>query len=203
MSKRSTAGQIGASATSRRDVVVGGAALAASAAGLTPSFTVAASDAPDTLAIQPGDRFEIIKGPLKSELVRADMLTAGDKQYECFPVDPATGIARRKNRLNRALVLRVDPAQLTEETRVRSAGEGILVFSAICTHKGCTIKSWMKEELRLRCHCHLTEFSVTDVGRVMGGPAKFPLPMVPLAVDEGGYIVAAAGFTSEPGGKTR
>lgn len=191
-------------ATSRREVIAGGAALTAGAMGLTPDFAAAADGGPpEKLFVQPGDRFEIVKGDLKGELLRADTLTAGAKFYESFPQDPASGVLRRKNRLNRLLALRIDPAAMSDETKARATEDGVLVFSAVCTHKGCTIKSWMEEELNLRCHCHLSVFSATDVGRVLGGPAKFELPMVPLTVDGEGYVVAASGFTADPGGKTK
>lgn len=185
----------------RREVVIGAAAIAAGFGALGPGAAEAA-DKPDRMDVQAGDRFEFIKGPYKGELATLDLLETGEKPTECFPLDPASGVLRRRNRLNRALVLRLDPAEMDEETRARSA-EGALVFSAICTHKGCTIKSWMAKERYLRCHCHLSEFAALEQGGVREGPAQYELPMVPLAIDGEGYLVATAGFTSKPGGKTK
>ena len=108
-------------------------------------------------------------------------------------------VLRRKYRLNRLLVMKLDPAEMTDDTRARSA-EGVLVFSALCTHRACTIKSWMADERHMRCHCHLSQFAALDEGRVMNGPAKRHLPMVPVAIDEEGYVVATDTFTAKPGG---
>ena len=106
---------------------------------------------------------------------------------------------RRRNRLNRLVVLRLDPTEMTAETRARSAA-GVLAYSALCTHRGCTIKSWMAQKRRLRCHCHLSEFDPLAAGHVERGPARRNLPMVPVDLNDDGLIVITAGFTSKPGG---
>lgn len=191
-----------ASAPHRRAVIVGGAALAAGFASAARDVAEAAGADPSKLEVQPGDFLEIVRGARKGERVRADALEAGAAPLECFPVDPASGTLRRGHRLNRMLVLRLDPEELSEATAANAA-DGALVFSAICTHKGCTIKSWMAEERNLRCHCHLSQFDARSAGDVRSGPAKHQLPMVPLALDAEGYVVAAGGFTSAPGGKTK
>jgi nitrite reductase/ring-hydroxylating ferredoxin subunit len=179
----------------RRAVIIGApAVLAAAAAG--PGRAQAAADAREGGA---GDRIEIIKGALKGELLRPEMLTVGDKPFEAFPIDPATGVVLRENRLNRLLVLRLDPAEMDADTATRQA-DGVLAYSAICTHTGCTIKSWKAEERHLRCHCHLSEFDALSGGAVKAGPARRQLPMLPLAIDAEGYVVASAGFTGRLGG---
>ena len=126
------------------------------------------------------------------------MLEPGAAPSEAFPLDPATGTLRRANRLNRLLVLRLDPAEMDEPTRSRSA-DGVLAYSAICTHRACTVNSWMPEQRHLRCHCHLSEFAALSEGSVRGGPARRQLPMVPLGLDGEGFIVAVEGFTRKPG----
>lgn len=189
----------------RRKIIVGGAALAVGFGSLAPEAAMASDDEDDEdedMEAQVGDRFQLIKGKFKNELLRADMLELNDKPVECFPLDPVSETLRRKNRLNRSLVLRLDPAEMDDDVRAMSA-DGLLLYSAICTHKGCTIKSWKEEERRLRCHCHLSEFAALTGGDVMSGPAKHQLPMIPLAVDDEGFVIATAGFTSQPGGKTK
>lgn len=159
----------------------------------------AAAKPPNKLPLQAGDRFQIIKGPHKDAYLRPELLTAGAPPFEGFPYDPADGVLRRKNRLNRVLLLRLDPLEMDEETRARST-EGVLVYSAICTHRSCTIKSWKAEERHLRCHCHLSEFAALSEGSVMSGPARRQLPMVPLGLDDDGFVVALDAFTRKPGG---
>lgn len=181
----------------RRSVVVGGAALIAgiAAAGVPGS---AMAEAPEKLAAQPGDRVQIVTGEFKSRLVEPGLLEVGAAPFEAFPFDPVSGVLRRGNRLNRLLVLRLEPSEMDEPTRARSA-EGVLAYSALCTHRACTIKSWMPEVRHLRCHCHLSEFSAMTGGSVKKGPAMRALPMLPLKIDDEGFVTLADGFSGKVG----
>ena len=180
----------------RRQVIVGGTVLAAGASVLGSDAEAAAK--PERLLAQPGDRFQIVKGALKDEFVKPGLLDHGARPFEAFPFDPESEVLRRKNRLNRVLVLRLDPNEMDEETRERSV-DGVLAYSALCTHRACTIKSWMEEVRHLRCHCHLSEFAALSSGSVKAGPAKRQLPMVPLGLDDEGFVVAVSEFTRKPG----
>src|SRR5215831_10817808 len=53
-------------------------------------------------------------------------------------------------------------------------------FSAICTHKGCTVAA-VKDNI-ISCYCHNARYSATD-GAVEGGPATEPLPAKPIRLD--------------------
>ena len=154
---------------------------------------------PGKLFAQAGDRFKIIKGDQRGRLLRPEILTTGERPVEAFPIEPLQNVMRNKNRLNRLLVLRLEPGELDDVTRQRSV-EGVLVYSALCTHRACTIKSWKSEERHMRCHCHLSEFAARTEGSVMAGPAKRQLPMIPLGIDDEGFVVAKEGFTGKPGG---
>lgn len=182
----------------RRKVLAGGAGLAFGLGLLSPEVADAAKP-PERQPPQKGDRIQVIKGELKNQLVRPELLESGAKPMEAFPLDPETGVLRRKYRLNRLLVLRLDPDEMDEATRLRSAG-GVLVYSALCTHRSCTIKSWKPEERIMRCHCHLSEFAALSEGSVLSGPARRQLPMVPIGLDDEGFIVALDTFSRKPGG---
>jgi Rieske Fe-S protein len=60
-------------------------------------------------------------------------------------------------------------------------------FSAVCTHKGCTVAK-VADGL-ITCACHGSQFSIED-GSVTTGPASSPLPAVPMTV-EGDKVVVA------------
>lgn len=172
---------------------------AAGLAGLTLlSDASEAAKKPEQLPPQVGDRFEITKGPLKGELLKPRLLTPGEAPVIGFPFATEDGVLRRKNRLNRLLMVELDPADMEEETREHSA-DGVLIYSAICTHRGCTIASWKAEEQHFRCHCHLSEFAPLDNARPLTGPAKKSLAAVPVTVDDEGFVVATAEFTRKPG----
>ena len=136
----------------RREILGLGAAAAA-VSGLGVPGSAFADEGPLNMPVQPGDRFMVTRGKLKKTMLTADLLEAGAKPLEGFPVTPDTHEPRDVYRNNRVLMLKLDETQLDPATRERTVG-GILVYSAICTHKGCTIKSWMKKEQYLRCHCH-------------------------------------------------
>ena len=51
------------------------------------------------------------------------------------------------------------------------------------------------------CPCHQSTFDVTNHCAVIFGPAKRPLPQLPIAVDDEGYLVAQRDFP-EPVGPT-
>ncbi len=184
--------------TNRRNVLVGGTGMVLGATFLTPE-EAAAETAPENLFPQKGDRIQGIKKDLKKVDLKPDMLEVGARPVEAFPFDPVAGVLRRKNRLNRMLVVRLDPAEMDEETKGRSA-DGVLVYSALCTHRSCTIKSWKPEERIMRCHCHLSEFAALSGGSVLSGPARRQLPMVPLGLDDEGFVIALDDFTRKPGG---
>lgn len=63
---------------------------------------------------------------------------------------------------------------------VTQATEGdFTAFSAVCTHKGCTVAAMTDGELT--CPCHNSKFDYT--GAVLNGPATQPLAAQPITVD--------------------
>jgi Rieske Fe-S protein len=52
-------------------------------------------------------------------------------------------------------------------------------FSATCTHQGCQLATVMDKTIN--CNCHFSKFSIEN-GAVEGGPARQPLPSVPITV---------------------
>ncbi|MEZ5824951.1 MAG: Rieske (2Fe-2S) protein [Geminicoccaceae bacterium] len=183
----------------RRRLVAGGTGLLAGLAWW-PQDAEAAKK-PDSLGPQAGDRIQATRGALKGELLRPEHLELNGAPIEGFPFAVAEEVLRKRNRFNRVLVMRLDPAEMDEETAART-GDGVLVYSAICTHKGCTIKSWMEEERHLRCHCHLSQFAALSGGSIEGGPARAPLPALPVTIDAEGFIAVAEDFNRKPGFKS-
>ena len=49
------------------------------------------------------------------------------------------------------------------------------------------------------CPCHQSTFDLADGGKVIFGPAARPLPQLPIAVDDEGYLVAQSDFTEPVG----
>jgi Rieske Fe-S protein len=64
----------------------------------------------------------------------------------------------------------------------RSHDGTIHAFSAICTHRGCTVRD--VENGTINCPCHGSQFNA-ETGAVVHGPAVRPLPKVSVVVRKG------------------
>jgi ubiquinol-cytochrome c reductase iron-sulfur subunit len=93
------------------------------------------------------------------------------------------------------LLLRLNPQDLNiQEGREDWSFDGIIAFSKICTHVGCPVALYEQQTHHLLCPCHQSTFDVANGAKVVFGPAKRPLPQLPIAVDDEGYIVAQSDF---------
>ncbi|MCC6992814.1 MAG: ubiquinol-cytochrome c reductase iron-sulfur subunit [Acidobacteria bacterium] len=112
-------------------------------------------------------------------------------------MSPQDRVVRSGSRLNRVVLVRLDAAALADKTRTRSA-EGIVAYSAICTHTGCEVGAFLPEEQVLYCECHQSRFDPREEARVTDGPAPRSLPALPLKVVDG-LLVVAGPFSTRPG----
>jgi nitrite reductase/ring-hydroxylating ferredoxin subunit len=117
-----------------------------------------------------------------------------------WPLDPADGTVRSGSRLNRVLLVRLDPERLGDATKDRAV-DGVVAYTAICTHTGCEVTEWLGDQQLLQCTCHGSKFDPSEGARVVEGPAPRTLPALPLAVDNGRLVVARP-FTSRVGFET-
>jgi ubiquinol-cytochrome c reductase iron-sulfur subunit len=77
--------------------------------------------------------------------------------------------------------------------------EGFVAFSKVCTHAGCPVGLYQPETKELFCPCHQSVFAVLDAAAPTAGPATRPLPQLPLAIDDDGYLVAQGDFPEPVG----
>jgi len=172
------------------------AAAMGSVSTLMPCAVLAQGN-PKEARPQEGDRFVISEGDKKGAVVKLDDLTPGAPPITVFPQDPANGTVRDGSRLNQVLLVRLDEARLKDDTKARAA-QGVVAYSAVCTHTGCDGLAWTVEKLWFKCPCHDSEFDATDGARVTSGPAPRRLPALPLKI-VGGYVVAAGTFSGRAG----
>lgn len=151
----------------------------------------------DRMRPQPGDQIVFDGGDQDGQLVSVHGLPVNAAPVAAFPRDPVAQTIRSGSRLNRVMIMRADNTLLSESTQ-RFAAEGVVAYSAVCTHTGCDVFNWKQAELRMACPCHESEFDVLNAGQVVGGPAPRPLAMLPLTVIDGELRVAAE-FTSRVG----
>ena len=121
--------------------------------------------------------------------LRPDDLLLGAGQVMVWPMDPASNVVRDGSRLNKVLLLRLDPAVLDERT-VQRAANGVVAYSAICPHTGCEVLNWLHDLQILDCPCHNSEYDPKAGGKVVSGPSPRGLAALPLRVVEDKLTVA-------------
>lgn len=98
------------------------------------------------------------------------------------------------------LLMRLNPEDLNELPERESwSYDGIVAYSKICTHVGCPVALYEQHTHHLLCPCHQSQFDVSNHCEVIFGPAARPLPQLPIAIDDEGYLVAQSDF-NEPVG---
>ena len=98
------------------------------------------------------------------------------------------------------LLMRLDPSELNQAPDRESwSYDGIVAYSKICTHVGCPVALYEQHTHHLLCPCHQSQFDVANHCEVIFGPAKRPLPQLPIAVDDEGYLIAQSDFTEPVG----
>jgi rieske iron-sulfur protein len=136
-------------------------------------------------------------GATPSKPLKPDDLPLHGKQIFAWPMDPATNTVRDGSRLNKVLLLRLDPEGFDPVTKDRAA-EGVLAYSAICTHTGCDVTTWHPDRQLLECPCHYSFYDPKEAAKVVSGPTPRPLPALPLRIADGRLVVAKP-FTGRAG----
>ena len=176
--------------STRRDVLA--ALSAVGAAGVTPSLLPSPAAAePDSERPKEGDLF-VAQGGEGSESVvplKPADIPLGGPPVIVWPYDAAGNVIRKGSRLNKVLLLRLDPATLEGVTKERAA-EGIVAYSAICPHAGCEVSVWVADQKIFECSCHYSHFNPREAAAVLDGPAPRALAALPLKIVDGNLAVA-------------
>jgi rieske iron-sulfur protein len=162
---------------------------------LAPRLALAQTD-PTRERPREGDLLVAI-GTTTSEPLKPSAISLGDKQMMAWPIDPASNTVRSGSRLNKVLLLRLDPEGFDPETKERAA-EGIVAYSAICTHTGCDVTTWHPDRQLLECPCHYSFYDPKEGAKVVSGPSPRRLPALPLKIVDGRLVVAKP-FTGRAG----
>lgn len=169
----------------------------ATAAGILTSRSAAADENRPGSNERPqqADILVVSEGEHAGQVIGPQDLKLGGPPVRAWPKDPNTSVVRNGSRLNEVLIIRLDPAELDDDTRSRAA-DGIVAYSAICTHAGCPVTAWTKgatgDKDMLKCVCHNSEFDPRNSAQVVFGPARRRLAALPLATTDGSLTVAAA-----------
>ena len=143
---------------------------------------------------QKADLLVFSEGEHADDVIKPEDLKLGGPPVRAWPKDPKTAVIRKGSRLNEVLIVRLNPADLDDDTRSRSA-DGIVAYSAICSHAGCPVTAWVKEAAGdndvFKCVCHNSEYDPRQSAQVVFGPAPRRLAALPLATADGSLTVAA------------
>ena len=174
---------------SRRNLLLG--AMGVSATAFVASFSVMPIIVAKVLQIEvkeiaAGDQLVYsvaASGGAAGDPIKASTLKKGDS-VQAFPK------GKTDNQQNLVEIVRIADG---------TGKEGLVAYSAICTHLGCVVISKLNAKGEIPCPCHNSQFDPSQDAEVVGGPAPRPLPGLPIDVDADGVITAAGGFNGKIG----
>jgi rieske iron-sulfur protein len=141
----------------------------------------------------PGDLLVFSEGDREGQVVAPADLPRDAEPILVWPMDPQSKVVRDGSRLNQVLLLNLDPNELNKEM-LDYAADGIVAFSAICTHAGCPVTGWVESEAVgrrvLKCFCHNSEYDPRQAAAVVFGPAPRHLAVLPVRIAAGTLTVA-------------
>lgn len=154
---------------------------------------------PEKEPLKPGDILVYAQGGGEPTPIRPEELKPGDPFVLAYPMDPKTKVVKSGEAKNTVLVVRYNPEELAPEV-AQNGVEGIVAYSAVCTHLGCIVSQWVADKKAALCPCHGGIYDLARGARVIAGPPPRPVPQLPLKVEEG-VLVAAGEFLGEVGVK--
>jgi rieske iron-sulfur protein len=144
-----------------------------------------------------GDLLVPVGSAATPEPLKPHDLPEGGKQTMAWPMDPTSNTVRNGSRLNKVLLLRLDPEGFDAETKDHAV-QGVVAYSAVCTHTGCDVINWHPDSELLECPCHYSTYNPKEGAKVVSGPSPRRLPALPLKIVDGRLVVAKP-FTGRAG----
>jgi ubiquinol-cytochrome c reductase iron-sulfur subunit len=192
----------GGEGVSRRGVLLGGAAAAGTALGGALVLPAA------SLGPKPADRIGYSPWRRGTRVVDEEdaQLSPADVKVGTFVSGFPEGADKRELGSPVILVrLRAEDLDLPADRSDWDA-DGVLAFSKICTHAGCTINLYryplfpaQSPGPALVCPCHYSTFDPATGGNRIFGPAGRALPQLPLGLDDAGRLIASDEFSGPIG----
>jgi rieske iron-sulfur protein len=97
----------------------------------------------------------------------------------------------RESEKSTVLVLRVAPEKIPADIRGDTV-DGVIAYSALCTHKGCLLSDWDKPTKQFICPCHNGLFDPLKGGENTAGAPTRAIPQIPVKDHDGKLIVSDA-----------
>lgn len=174
---------------SRRNLLLG--AMGVSAAAFVASFSVVPIFVTKVLQIEvkeiaAGD--QLVYSAAANGKAAGDPINASDiqqgKAVQAFPK------GKSDNQQNLIEIVRIAAG---------NGQEGLVAYSAICTHLGCVVGATLNAKGEIACPCHNSQFDPANKAAVVGGPAPRPLPSLPIKAGADGIITADGVFSDKVG----
>jgi rieske iron-sulfur protein len=152
-----------------------------------------------TKALEPGDRLVFALGQNAGQAITDGSFT----QNEAVLAYPE---GKSDNHENLVLVCKLDPVAFKPPLDIAGTEHGIVAYSAICTHLGCTVR-FSEEPMdqapfpHIHCPCHGAMFDPQRGGVVLGGPPPRALPQLPVKLNGKGEVLVAGPFLAPIGVK--
>jgi rieske iron-sulfur protein len=135
-----------------------------------------------------GDVLVFAEGEHKGNPILIENVVVAAPPVLALPKDPSSGTIRDESG-SILLLYRCDPDKVPADLQ-DSAAQGVLAYSAVCTHLGCRVDGWVADKKLFQCPCHDAMFDPMQGGKVVTGPGPRPLPILPLKVQETKLVVA-------------
>ena len=171
----------------RRAMLTGAVALALAPLATMGDSAFAADGARSNKPL-PGDKIAFMTGDRKGQEIKPEDVVVGEVPTLAYPMDPVTGKVY-ESRANLLTLVRLKPEDIGPTSRPNAA-EGIMAFSALCTHYGCPVNALDLTKTQMVCTCHGSVFDPANKGVVTKGPAVRRLAMLPLGITDGTLMIA-------------
>lgn len=149
--------------------------------------------------ISSGDKLVYAMGSKKGQVITLDSIKV-DKGALAFPLG-------KEEHLNLIMVIHEVQSKFKSPTHLNWVIDGIVAYSAICTHMGCTV-DWHPEPQspalypHMFCPCHQSFYNIFEGAKVVSGPAPRPLPQLPIKIGSNNEILADGDFDGPVGPMT-
>ncbi len=169
-------------------LTVGGLSALSVTGGLRPISKMTPDREP------PADGDELVLAAEQGTVISPNDIAVGSGMIMAYPRDPSSQVVKSGTVDNLILIARFDPANLSANTQPQAA-DGIVAYSGLCPHLGCTVSIWDAANGWFHCPCHHAEFDPRDDAKVVSGPSPRPLPALPLKLSGGSLLVAGSFLT--------
>lgn len=172
-------------------LTVGGLSALSVTSGLRPIAKVTPDREP------PADGDDMVLADDQFHVVTPDDVPTKAGMILVYPRNAETKVVKSGTAENLILLARFPISELSEATAAHAAA-GVVAYSAVCPHLGCTVSMWDDERDLFHCPCHHAYFDPRSDARLVEGPSPRALPALPLKLVDGAVTIAG-GFLSPVG----